>query len=116
MIFDKQNMFFDAAALSKTPVSDIVRIGEGEASDPLTLHVSVANAKDNATYTVKLKTAKTVSSAGALESPVVLGTYTAMPLNVKVPRGNLGYLQIEVTTDDKQGAITAGLVMEDDVR
>lgn len=116
MIFDKQNMFFDAASLSKTPVSDIVRIGEGEASDPLTLHVSVANAKDNAAYTVKLKTAKTVSSAGALESPAVLGTYTAMPLNVKVPRGNLGYLQLEVTTDDKQGAITAGLVMEDDVR
>ena len=45
----------------------------------------------------------------------MLGTYTAMPLNVKVPRGNLGYLQLEVTTEDKQGAITAGLVMDDDV-
>lgn len=114
MIFDKQNMFFDAAALSTTPVSDIVRVGEGEASDPMTLHVSVANAKANATYTVKLKTAKELS-AGALKAPVVLGTYTAMPLNVKVPRGNLGYLQLEVTTEDKQGAITAGLVMDDDV-
>lgn len=116
MIFDKQNMFFDKAALSGAPVSDVVKVGEGEASDPLTLHVSVANAKPGAAYTVKLKTAKTVSGAGALESPVVLGAYTAMPLNVKMPRGNLGYLQLEVTTDDKQGAITAGLVMEDDVR
>ena len=58
MIFDKQNMFFDAAALSATPVSDIVHVGEGEAADPMTLHVSVANAKANATYTVKIKTAK----------------------------------------------------------
>ena len=93
-----------------------MRTGEGEASDPLTLHVSVKNGKPSATYTTKIKTAKTVSSAGALESPVVLGSYTAMPLNVKVPRGNLGYLQIEVTTDDKVGTITAGLVMDDDVR
>lgn len=116
MIFDRQNMFFDKAALSATPVSAIVRTGEGEASDPLTLHVSVKNGKPSATYTTKIKTAKTVSSAGALESPVVLGSYTAMPLNVKVPRGNLGYLQIEVTTDDKVGTITAGLVMDDDVR
>lgn len=114
MIFDKQNMFFDAAALSATPASDIVHVGEGEAADPMTLHVSVANAKANAAYTVKIKTAKELS-AGALKAPVVLGTYTAMPLNVKVPRGNLGYLQLEVTTDDKQGAITAGLVMDDDV-
>lgn len=116
MIFDKQNMFFDKAALSGSPVSDVVKVGEGEASDPLTLHVSVKNAKPSAAYTVKLETAKAVSSAGALESPVVLGAYTAMPLNVKVPRGNLGYLQLEVTTDDDEGSITAGLVMEDDVR
>ena len=116
MIFDRQNMFFDKAALSTTPVSDVVKVGEGEAADPLTLHVSVKNGKPAATYSTKIKTAKTVSSAGALENPVVLGTYTAMPLNVKVPRGNLGYLQIEVTTDDKAGTIPAGLVMEDDVR
>ena len=38
-----------------------------------------------------------------------------MPLAADVPRGNLGYLRLTVTSTYSKGTLTAGLVLDDDI-
>lgn len=112
MIFDGENMFFNQQKLSSGDLeSDVVFVGEGEANCPLRLFLGVS--KDAGTGT-----ASTVIETSATEdftSATTLGTFTAVPLSVTVPRGNLGYLRLKVTSTYSTGTVTAGLVLDDDI-
>ena len=114
MIFDQQNMFFDAKALSaSTLTSDVVKC-PAEASDPLTLVLQKVGATAPSDGTLSSIVLQTANDA-AFTTPVVLGTYTQQNLRTKLPRGGLGYLRLVVTSTHTNGTITAGLVMDDNV-
>lgn len=113
MILDGENTFFDKKELSAaTIVSDVVAVGEGESGCPMELVLSVSSDAGEGTLSTVLQT----SSDEAFTDPVALGTYTAVPLAVHVPRGNLGYLRLSATSTFSKGTMTAGLVLDDDIR
>jgi hypothetical protein len=112
MIFDSENMFFDEKAASSGKLtSDIVALGVGEAGCPLTLYVGVSGATGSGTATTALITA----ADEAFTDPVTLATYTELPVKAKLPRGNKGYMKLEVNSTFTDGKLTAGLVVDDDI-
>ncbi len=112
MIFDAENIFFDGKTVSSgTLKSDIVKLGVGESGDPLTLYAQVYGATSDGTASVELITA----ADEEFTAPVTLATYTELPVKAKVPRGNKGYMKLEVTSTFTDGKLTAGLILDDDV-
>lgn len=112
MIFDGENLFFDHKALSAGElVSDVVFVGEGEAACPLCLFLGVSENTTNGTASTVIET----SADEAFTDATTLGTFTAVPLSVTVPRGNLGYLRLKVTSTYSTGELTAGLILDDDI-
>lgn len=114
MILDGENLFFNAHELSaSTLTSDPVHVGKGESGDPLMLVVSVKGGNSGGTLSsVEIETASTADFAAAK----TLGTFTAPPVHAPIPRGNLGYLRLKAVSTYTTGTVTAGLVLDDDVR
>jgi len=112
MIFDQQRVFLDKKNLTNGEItSDILDMGVGEASMPLTLVVLVSKDAGTGTFKTVLET----SANEAFTTPKTLGTYEQVPLSVHVPRGNLGYLRIKGTSTYAKGTVTAGLVLDDNI-
>lgn len=112
MIFDAENTFFDKKTLSNGKLtSDIIKLGPGEASDPLILFADVNGASGTGTLSVAVITAVDE----AFTSPVTLATYTELPIKAKLPRGNKGYMKLEATSTYTDGELTAALVLDDDI-
>lgn len=113
MIWDGENLFFWKSALSAaTLTSDVLNVGPGEASDPMTLHVSVSNGSAGGTLSA---TVLETSATEDFSSPTTLATYSTVPVAAKIPRGNKGYLRIKATSTYTSGTLTAGLVLEDNI-
>lgn len=111
MIFDAENMFFEDKELSSATIaSDIVYVGKGETSDPLTLFVQ-AKPVGTGTLTVSVLTSDTEGFA----SSTTLASYSAFPVKAKLPRGNKGYLKLSAVSTYSDGTLTAGLVIDDDI-
>lgn len=111
MIFDGDNLFFNQKACTGAAmVSDVVRVGVGESYEPMKFFLSVAGTTEK-TATVELQTSKDE----AFSNPVKLGTFSGLPISAPVPRGNLGFLRVNMTTAPKSGKVTAGLVLDDDI-
>ena len=111
MIFDAENMFFEGKELSASTLqSDILKVGPGEASDPLILFVQHKK-EGSGTLSVSLVTSATED----FSESTTLATYEAFPVKAKLPRGNKGYLKLTAASTYSAGAITAGLVIDDDV-
>ena len=112
MILDKENTFLDAKALSASTItSNVIYTGPGDSGCPMFLALQVS--KDAGTGT--LETVLETSADEAFTSVVTLGTYQAVPLSTPLPRGNLGYLRLKVTSTYTKGTVTAGLVLDDDI-
>ena len=112
MIFDQQRVFLDKKNLTNGEItSDILDMGVGEASMPLTLVVLVS--KDAGTGTLKIVLETSVMDNFA--APKTIGTYDQVPLSVHLPRGNRGYLRLKVTSTYTKGTVTAGLVLDDNI-
>lgn len=106
MIFDQQNIFFDAA--STITNSDVVaNVGGGDAADPLFL-VAVLNAAQagDITFTLKTSDAEGMTSAATMCTLVVPAgkTYAA----VKVPYGAKKFLRVS-GSGTLSGKATVGL-------
>lgn len=110
MILDGENLFFKDKALASSLTSDVIAMGVGESSQPMHIFVTCDGESSGATTTVTLKTSATESMSDAK----TLGTYTA-PYAGFVPRGNLGFLRLDVSSTSTKGKINAGLVYDDDV-
>lgn len=110
MILDGENLFFKDKALASSLTSDVIAMGVGESSEPMHIFVAVDGAGSGSTTTVTLKTSASEDMSGAK----TLGTYTA-PYAGFVPRGNLGFLRLDVTSTSTTGKINAGLVYDDNV-
>ena len=111
MIFDAENMFFEGKELSASTLqSDILKVGPGEASDPLILFVQHKK-EGSGTLSVPLVTRATVD----FPDTTTLATYATFPVRAKLPRGNKGYLKLTAASTYSAGAITAGLVLDDDI-
>lgn len=110
MIFDGENMFYNKADLTGTLTSDVVDVGPGETYQPMFLAVLVKDANAGATITATLQT----SADAAFTTPVTLATMTKAGTQ-PVPRGNLGYLRLQVEATATAGTLTAGLVVDDDI-
>lgn len=112
MIFDQQRVFLDKVKLKNGEItSDILDMGIGEASQPLTLVLIVSKDAETGTFKTVLETSATENFA----SPKTLGTYDQVPLSVHLPRGNLGYLRIKGASTYTKGTVTAGLVLDDNI-
>ena len=112
MIIDGENQFFENTALSATDLtSEVVKTGVGDAGDPLHLVLRVKGGSEGGTAKTVLQTAKDE----AFTSPVVLGTYDKVPLSVSVPRGDLGYMRLVVTSTYTAGTVSAALVVDDNI-
>lgn len=113
MIFDGENMFFNNQELSaSTLTSDVVAVGQGEAACPLRLYLAVSANAGTGTLSTVIETAATDDFGNA----VTLGTFTAVPLSAAIPRGNLGYIRLKATSTYSKGTITAGIVLDDDIK
>lgn len=108
MILDGENLFFKDKALASSLTSDVIAMGVGESSQPMTFFAAVAGATGTTTVTLKTSASEDMSDAKTL------GTYTA-PYAGFVPRGNLGFLRLDVSSTSTKGTINAGLVYDDDV-
>lgn len=112
MIIDGENQCFENKALSATDLtSEVVKTGAGDAGDPLHLVLRVKGGSEGGTAKTVLQTAKDE----AFTSPVVLGTYDKVPLSVSVPRGDLGYMRLVVTSTYTAGTVSAALVVDDNI-
>ena len=112
MIFDGENMFFRKKELTSGGItSDVLDVGPGEASNPLTLVLDVSKDAGEGAMTTTLKTSDTPT----FTTSFTLATYTGVPVKAKLPRGNKGYLRLDVTSGKTDGTMTAGLVMDDDI-
>lgn len=112
MIFDGENMFFDKKALSSgTITSDVLDVGKGEAGDPLTLVLDVSKDAGSGDMVTVLKTSDTPTFTTSFK----LAEYPGVPVKAKLPRGNKGYLRLDVTSGKSSGTMTAGLVVDDDI-
>jgi hypothetical protein len=111
MIFDGENMFLDGKALSASTItSNVINVGPGESGDAMHLVLAVSGA-GTGTATTALETSATED----FTSKTVLGEYTKVPLSVQIPRGNLGYLRLSVTSTYTTGTVTAALVLDDNI-
>ena len=113
MILDQQRVFLDRRALTAAEfTSDILAMGKGEASSPMTLVVHVTPDAGTGTLTTTLETARTEE----FSSPVTLATYTGGALKAALPRGSQGFLRLKVKSTFTKGQVTAALVFDDDVQ
>lgn len=110
MIFDGELMFHNKADLTGTLTSNVVNVGPGESYQPMFLAIMVKDANDGATIAATLQT----SADAAFTTPVTLATVNKAG-SLPVPRGNLGYLRLQVEATAKAGELTAGLVVDDDI-
>ena len=111
MILDGENLFFDKQALSAADlVSNVIAVGPGESGEEMRLVLCVKNADAQSAKTV-LETSKTADFANAK----AIGTYEQVPLQTRVPRGNLGYLRLKMSSKYTKGTVTAGLVLDDNI-
>lgn len=111
MILDGENLFFNAKPLSAAEiVSDVIVVGPGESGEAMHLVLRVKDADAKSAKTV-LETSATEDFAAAK----ALGTYDQVPLQTRVPRGNLGFLRLKVTSKYTKGTVTAGLVLDDNI-
>lgn len=110
MIFDGENMFYDKADLKGTLTSNVVNVGPGESYQPMFLAVLVKDANEGATITATLQTAADEN----FTTSKTLATMTGAG-SQPVPRGNLGYLRLQVEATATAGTLTAGLVVDDDI-
>jgi len=127
MILDKQNLFFKDQALSATTLtSDIIDVGEGEASDPMKMVVNVTEDAGAGNIVATLQTSPTTDftspvSLIAATSPTLTSSFTVADLkgapliSVPLPRGNKGYLRVSAVSTFTDGEMTAALVMDDDI-
>lgn len=116
MIFDGENTFFRKTALSAaTLTSDVVQVGSGETGDPMWLVLTATGTVAPETGTGGITTVLETSDTEDFAAAVTLATYTQFPLHAKVPRGNGKYLRLKATSTFTGGAMTAGLVYDDDV-
>ncbi len=111
MIFDGETMFYDKADLTGTLTSNVVNVGPGESYQPMFLVVKMKDANDGATIAATLQT----SEDEAFTTPVTLGTMNKAG-SMPVPRGNLGYLRLQVEATATAGTLTAGLVVDDEIK
>lgn len=112
MIYDGENLFFHEKTLSAaTLTSDVIKVGVGESYEPMKLVVLTPGADKSKSVSVELQTA----TDEAFTTPVTLATYAKAPVSGPMPRGNLGYLRIKVTSTSTIGKITAGLVYDDNI-
>ena len=110
-ILDGENLFYNAKALSNGEIdSDVLKVGPGDAGDPVILVLRVKNG-GTGTFETVLETSATENFA----APKTLGTYDQVPLSVHLPRGNLGYLRNKGASTYTQGTVTAGLVLDDNI-
>ena len=96
MVYDGENTFYWKKALNGTTTgtSDVIKTGNGDAGNPLILHVMAPGV--TADLTIELQTAVDE----AFTKAVILGTYTVKKgdnLKTKVPYGDLGFMRIKYT-------------------
>lgn len=112
MIYDQENLYFDAASAITSGSNVILNQGGGDAYDTLYL-VAESDTKEPAALTFALQT----SDAENFGSYKVLGTFTSeanaegLLIAAKVPHGALKYSRL-VGTGSPAGKITAGLVID----
>lgn len=112
MIFDGENLFFNDKPCAGTALtSDVLKVGIGESYDPIKFFLTVTGTTEK-TAAVDLETA----ADEAFTNPVKLASFANLPISAPVPRGNLGYLRVNMTTAPKSGKVTAGLVLDDEIR
>ena len=127
MIYDGENLFFKKQALSNTTLtSDIIDYGKGEANDPpkLVVEVSKDAGAGSVTATVQTSDDSTFSSPVTLftkasptfTSAVTLADFKGPVISAPLPRGSMRYLRISAVSTFTDGKMTAGLVLDDDVR
>lgn len=111
MILDKENLFFDEEELDSTMTSDVLDVGAGEAGDNMHVVADVKTTKTTGTISIAIET----SAEKTFATSEQLGVFSGVPLSVKVPRGNKGFLRLSVKNTIADGTITAGLVLDDNV-
>ncbi len=111
MIFDRENLFFDEKTLASSMTSDVLNVGPGEASDNMHIVADVKTTETTGTISFAIETAEDA----AFTTPEQLGVFAGVPLSVKIPRGNKGYLRITAKNSIASGKLTAGLVWDDNV-
>lgn len=119
MIIDNDNVFFDKTSLvglaATAKISEVVKIGKGEAYNPLWIFVGADQALEQ-NLTIAVQTAEdedftTVTTLGTYSLPKAKGS----AIKAKVPVGNLGYLRLSVTgtsTALTKGSLNAMLVTD----
>lgn len=127
MYLDKENLFsFEQAVTATAAAPSVVDLGRGDAgpSERISLFVNAEPAfTGGGALVVELRTADTVSEAGALVSPVTVAQYpvTAAQLleggklvSARLPHGMQRYagLQYTVSGSLAAGKLTAGLVLD----
>lgn len=111
MIFDAENMFYDAKDLTTGSVeSNVLSVGPGEAGCPLILYAQNGGT-GSGTLSLELKTSETEDFSDS----TTLATFTEFPVKAPLPRGNKGYLKLVAASTYTAGTITAGLVLDDDI-
>ena len=111
MIFDAELMFFDNEALkAETIASNTLYVGKGDAGSDMTLVCKLTGTTGSGSVNVELITA----SDEGFKDAKTLGNFTA-PFQVKLPRGNRGYLKLSAESTFTTGKLTAALVYDDDV-
>lgn len=111
MILDRENLFFDEVALDSSMISDVLNVGPGEASDNMHIVADVKTTETTGTISIAVETA----DEPTFTTPEQLGVFSGVPLSVKVPRGNKGYLRLTAKNTIASGKLTAGLVWDDNV-
>ena len=115
MIFDQQNLFYDAKALTGTAVSsNVVANGAGgDAVNPLWVAIKMKTAVSSAA-TAALKTSDSEDMSGAVTLTTVNIATTTKSLNFKLPQGCKKFLTLDIAagTALTTGNITAGLVSD----
>jgi hypothetical protein len=117
MIFDGENMLCDKKTLSSaTLYSDVLNLGPGESYQPMFLEAFLQGGTGTSpTLTATIQTAVD----DEFTSPVALGEFEFDTTNGKIslpmPRGNLGYVRLKLVSTYTGGALTAGLVVDDDI-
>lgn len=112
MIFDGELMFHDKANIKTSGMeSNIVNVGPGESYQPMFLAIAKAGTT-NTSWSAALKTCPDANFSSGVTTLADNLTEGSVP----VPRGNKGYLKLDVTASAAGGTITAGLVVDDDIK
>lgn len=118
MIFDGENMFCDKKTLSSaTLYSDVLNLGPGESYQPMFLEAFINGGTGTSpTLTATIQTA----TDDEFTSPEALGEFefdvTDGRISLPMPRGNLGYVRLKLVSTFTGGTLTAGLVVDDEIK